>query len=118
MHVVFLPAGELFATDVAHNDFGDSWRHRTSWISIRCVLAVLVAKPTDPSGSNDPHTCHSCPKYNQYFVYHWAASRLSFILTRVIQSERDIYADTDPLDADKKFIEDAFTRGLPSSALK
>lgn len=84
MHVVFLPAGELFASDVAVTDFGNSWRHRTRWITIKGVPAVLVAKPIEPAGANDPHMCHSCPKFYQYFVYQWAPSRSSFIVTRVL----------------------------------
>ncbi len=117
MHVVFLPAGELFARDVAVNDFGDSWRHRTRWITIKDVPAVLVAKPIEPAGANDPHMCHSCPKFYQYFVYQWSPTRSSFIVTRVVQSKRDVDADTDPLDADKKFIEEAIAQGPPSPAL-
>jgi len=118
MHLVFLPAGESLARDVADDDFGDSWRHKTRWITIRGVPAVLVAKPIEPAGFNDPRMCHSCPKFYQYLVYQWSASRSSFILTQVIQSERDIDADTDPLDADKKFIEAALAKALPSSTLK
>jgi hypothetical protein len=117
LHVVFLPAGELFARDVAANDFGDSWRHKTRWVTIKGVPTVLVAKPIEPAGANDPHMCHSCPKFYQYFVYQWSPSRSSFIVNRVIQSERDVNAETDPLDADKSFIEEAIAKGSPSPAL-
>jgi hypothetical protein len=113
MHLVLLPPGESIAMDVADEDFGDSWRHKTRWTTISGIPTVLVAKPIEPAGFENPRRCHSCSKFYQYLVYQWSASRSSFTLRRVIQSERDIDADTDPLDADKAFIDSALAKGLP-----
>ncbi len=107
MHLVVLPAGESSAWDVAPADFGNSWRHKLRWITLKGLPAVLVAKPVSPAGLEDAHRCHSCPKFYQYFVYQWSPGRAAFLVSRVIQSARDIDADTDPLEADGKFIEAA-----------
>jgi Type IV secretory system Conjugative DNA transfer len=104
-HVIYLVPGELFAQDVAPRDFGDSWRHTLRWIHFRGVPLALIAEPINPAGASDPHMCHSCPKYYQYFVYRWKPHQQSFVLLQSIQSEHDIDAATDPLQADMSFIE-------------
>jgi len=118
MHVVLLPAGEAIAKDAAVNDFGNSWRHRARWIAIRGAPAVLVAKPVEPAGADDPHACHTCPKFYQYFVYRWSARRAAFVVARVAQSDSAIDAETDPFSADKERIQELTSKVAESHARK
>ncbi len=112
-HVIYRVPGSSDFRDIAPREFGQSWRQAFRWISFRGAALALVARPIEPEDSNDPHMCHSCPKFYQYLVFKWERGRKSFVLLRSIQSTKDFDSDTDPLTVDMEFIRQRLSQDCP-----
>lgn len=115
-HVIYRVPGEESVTDaapfpssdwvddVAPVQFMHTRRQTFRWLDLRGVTFAVVANPLIPAGVTDPHFCHGCPHFYQYLVFKWEKSKGTFVLSRSIQSQRDVKDGTDPLQQDLPFV--------------
>ena len=106
-HVIYRVLGTDDFRDIRPQNWASSWRQPKRWILVNNEIVGAVAQPIDPADSDDPHMCHSCPKFYQYLAYKWDKNRKAFLLIKSMQSAVDFDGDTDPLDADMARIQKA-----------
>jgi hypothetical protein len=99
--------------NVEEDSFVHSWRRTFTWLESPGGTLAIVADDLDPASSDDPHTCHGCPKFYQYLVYRWEKTKKTFILWRSIQSEKEFDGNVDPLKADLPFIREKLSKDCP-----